>query len=160
MSRTTALAAFALAAASLIPVAATAADEPELKWAFVAGVPRPVEMAIVSGNPDEAGPYVVRYRMPSGMRFAPHKYSDQRELTVVKGIWWMTPGESYNWRDMTEYQQGSVIVREAGKPYYAWARTAVLIEEKGTGPSTLQYVNPEDDPRNKRKPRRKGSGEE
>lgn len=160
MSRATALAALALAAASLAPALAFAEEEPELKWAFIAGIPRPVEVAVVSGDPEQAGPYVVRYRMPSGMRFAPHKFPDQRELTVVKGIWWMAPGESYNWREMTEYKQGSVITREAGKPYFTWARTAVVIEEKGTGPSGIEFVNPEDDPRNKRKPRRRTSGEE
>ncbi|MEI7970794.1 MAG: cupin domain-containing protein [Betaproteobacteria bacterium] len=158
MRPTRMLAALGLALMASLHLAAAAEDSPELKWQFVAGVPRPIEMAVVSGDPSQPGPYVVRYRMPSGMKIAPHRYADERELTVIKGIFWLVPGESYNWKDMNEYKQGSVIVKEAGKPYFGWARTAVVIEEKGTGPSAIEYVHPEDDPRNRRA-RRSSSSE-
>lgn len=147
------LSGLALALAAVLPGHVLAEDTQELKWQFMPGIPRPIEVAVVSGDPSQPGPYVIRYRMPSGMRLAPHSFPDQRELTVVKGIYWIVPGENYNWRDMTEYPAGSVIVREAGKPYFTWARTAVVLEEKGTGPSEIQYVHPEDDPRNKKKRR-------
>ena len=144
------LASAALALAALSPIAGIAAENEELNWQYVPGVPKPIEMAVVSGDPTQPGPYVVRYRMPSGMKMAPHRYPDERELTIVKGIYWIVPGESYNWRDMNEYKQGAVIVKEAGKAYFSWARTAVVLEEKGTGPTAIEYVHPEDDPRNKR----------
>jgi hypothetical protein len=153
LSRTAAVVLLALAT---LP-AARAADEPVLEWKFVTGYPRPMEMAIVSGDPSQPGPFVVRYRAPSGMKWSAVRYPAAREITIVKGIFWFAAGESYNWRDMTEYKAGAVLTREAGMPYYGWARTAVVLEEKGEGPSLIEYVHPEDDPRVKRKPRSSSS---
>ena len=149
----------AMVLAATLPLGAFAEDAPQLEWKFVTGIPRPIEMAVVSGDPTQPGPYVVRYRMPSGMKIAPHRYPDTRELTVVKGIFWFTPGESYNWKDMNEYKAGTVLTKEAGQPYFGWARTAVEIEEKGTGPSAIEYIHAEDDPRNKRVRRSKPASE-
>lgn len=154
MFRASGIAAVALAAFAALPVTAAADENQELEWKFVPGIPRPIEVAIVSGDPAQSGPFVIRYRMPSGMRMAPHTFPDTRELTVLKGIYWIAEGESYNWREMNEYKTGTSFTREAGKPYYEWARTAVVIEEKGTGPSEIGWVNSEDDPRNRRKRRR------
>jgi hypothetical protein len=154
LSRTAAIVLLALAA---VP-AARAADDQQLEWKFVTGYPRPMEMAIVSGDPAKEGPYVVRFRAPSGMKWSAHRYPDTREVTIIKGIYWFATGDSYNWRDMNEHKVGDVLTKEAGQSYYGWARTAVVIEEKGMGPSAIEYVHPEEDPRNKRK--RRGSGSE
>lgn len=131
---------------------AIAADAPAdaLEWRYVPGIAKPIEMAVVSGDPAASGPYVVRYRMPSGMKMNPQRFSDERQLTVLKGIFWISSGESFNWKDMTEHKQGAVVVKEANKPYFGWARTAVILEESGTGPSQFEYVHEEDDPRNRR----------
>jgi len=138
-----------LALAALLP--ASAGAEEDLNWQFVPGIPRPVEVAIVSGDPSKEGPYVVRYRTPSGMRFAPVTHPDVRELTIIKGTYWIAQGESYNWKQMDEFKAGAVIQKEANKPYFGWARTAVILEERGTGPTNLNYVHEDDDPRNHRK---------
>jgi hypothetical protein len=138
-----------LALAVLLP--ASAGAEEDLNWQFVPGIPRPVEVAIVSGDPSKEGPYVVRYRTPSGMRFAPVTHPDARELTIIKGTYWIAQGESYNWKQMDEFKAGAVIQKEANKPYFGWARTAVILEERGTGPTNLNYVHEDDDPRNHRK---------
>lgn len=139
---------------ALAAPAVIAADEPaaeELQWKFVPGIPRPIEVAIVSGDPGQPGPYVLRLRMPPGMKFAPHRYTDDRELKILKGTYWIASGESYNWRDMNEYKAGTVFKLPANQPHYFWARTNVIIEETGTGPTKIEYVHGEDDPRTTRK---------
>jgi hypothetical protein len=149
MFRTSIQAAGILALAAI--ASAPAGAEEELKWQFVPGIPRPVEVAVVSGDPSKEGPYVVRYRTPSGMRFAPAVHPDARKLVIIKGTFWIAQGESYNWKQMDEFKAGAVIQKEANKPYFGWARTAVILEERGTGPTSLQYVHEDDDPRNHRK---------
>lgn len=141
-------AALALAVSSIAFAADTPADA--LEWRYVPGISKPIEMAVVSGDPAADGPYVVRYRMPSGMKMNPQRFSDERQLTVIKGIFWISGGESFNWKDMDEFKQGAVILKEANKPYFGWARTAVILEERGVGPSKFEYVHEEDDPRNRR----------
>ena len=34
---------------------------------------------------------------------------------------------------------------------FGWARTAVILEERGTGPTAINYVHEDDDPRTHRK---------
>ncbi|MBX9630680.1 MAG: hypothetical protein K2X67_09190, partial [Burkholderiales bacterium] len=69
----------------------------------------------------------------------------------LKGIFWSAEGESYNWKEMNEYKAGTVIQKPTGKAYYGWARTAVILEEKGMGPTKIEYVHEEDDPRTHRR---------
>ncbi len=145
------LAALAFACAVILPVhAAESVNGDDLKWSFTPGFARPIEVAVVSGDPSQPGPFVIRMRMPSGMKVAPQRHPDDRELTVIKGIFWSGVGESYSWKDMTEYKAGAVIAKPAGEAHYGWARTAVILEEKGTGPSAIEYVHEEDDPRIRR----------
>lgn len=141
--------AFALAAvATSTPTRAD--DAPGLDWKFEPGLSRPIERAIVSGDPAQPGPYVIRYRMPSGMKMAPMLTPNVRELSIVKGIYWVAGGASYNWKDMVEHKAGTVLTYDAGQPYYGWARTAVELEERGEGPNVFQYAHAEDDPRNRK----------
>jgi hypothetical protein len=148
----TLLSALALGLAATAPgFAAETAGDQDLKWSFLPGFARPIEVAIVSGDPAQPGPFVIRLRMPSGMKIAPQRHPDDRELTIVKGIFWSAAGESYNWRDMNEYKAGAVLHKPAGEAHYGWARTAVILEEKGTGPTQIEYVHEDDDPRLRRR---------
>jgi hypothetical protein len=146
------LGALALGIAATGPaLAAETVNDQDLKWSFVPGFARPIEVAVVSGDPNQPGPFVIRMRMPSGMKIAPQRYPDDRELTILKGIFWSAEGESYNWKEMNEYKAGTVIQKPTGKAYYGWARTAVILEEKGMGPTKIEYVHEEDDPRTHRR---------
>lgn len=131
--------------------AAETVNDQDLKWSFMPGFARPIEVAIVSGDPNQPGPYVIRLRMPSGMKIAPQRHPDDRELTIIKGIFWSATGESYNWKEMNEYKAGTVLQKPAGEPHYGWARTGVILEEKGTGPTKIEYVHEDDDPRTHRR---------
>ncbi|MCU0869958.1 MAG: cupin domain-containing protein [Burkholderiales bacterium] len=145
-----------LAILTAAPAVVRADDAPALEWQFVPGLARPIERAIVSGDPAQPGPYVIRYRMPSGMKVAPMLTPNVRELEIVKGVYWAAGGASYNWKDMVEHKAGTILNYEAGQPYFGWARTAVVLEERGEGPNVMQYAHPDDDPRN-RKGGNKGS---
>jgi quercetin dioxygenase-like cupin family protein len=151
-SLTQLLAALALGLAATTPgFAAETVNDQDLKWSYMPGFARPIEVAIVSGDPNQPGPYVIRLRMPSGMKIAPQRHPDDRELTILKGIFWSATGESYNWKEMNEYKAGTVLQKPAGAPHYGWARTGVILEEKGTGPTKIEYVHEDDDPRNHRR---------
>src|ERR1700745_4409933 len=55
-----------------------------IKW-----VPSPVVpgtyRAVLLGNPDEAGPFVMRVKVPPGTRIMPHTHRDERVYTVLAG---------------------------------------------------------------------------
>lgn len=121
-----------------------------LKWRFLPNVPRPIELATVFGDPSQPGPYVFRARMPSGMKLPPHRHPDERRVTVLKGTYWSGIGESYNMREMHEYPVGSFYVTPGNAPHYSFARTEVIVQEEGHGPTGMSYVHEDDDPRTHR----------
>ena len=69
-------AAFAGAMIALSAVAASAqVNSAELKWGPPpAGIPKGAEMAVVSGNPGNPGPFVVRVKMPAGYSVPAHHH--------------------------------------------------------------------------------------
>lgn len=124
------------------------ADPENIKWEKSKSTPYGMRMVLLYGDPSKPGPYVFRAKMPSGYKLPPHRHSDERSVTVLKGTYWSGVGERYDPMKMTEFQAGAFYITKANVPHYSWARTEVIIQEMGTGPeSDIQYVNPDDDPR-------------
>ena len=125
------------------------AEDPEkLKWERNMSTPWGMRTVMLYGDPTKPGPYVFRAKMPSGYKLPPHRHSDTRTVTVLKGVYWAGIGEQYDAMQMRELGPGAYYITEAEVPHYAWARKEVIIQEMGTGPnSDIRFVNPEDDPR-------------
>ena len=126
------------------------ADDPDkLKWERNMATPWGMRTVTLYGDPTKSGPYVFRAKMPSGYKLPPHRHSDTRTVTVLKGVYWAGVGEEYDALKMEELSPGAYYVAEAQVPHYAWARKEVIIQVMGMGPtSNIRFVNPEDDPRN------------
>ena len=124
-------------------------DPANLKWERSKSTPWGMRIVVLYGDPSKPGPYVFRVKMPSGYKLPPHRHSDVRNVTVLKGTYWTGVGEQYDAMKMHEFEPGAFYVTEAEVPHYAWARREVIIQEMGTGPnSDIRFVNPDDDPRN------------
>lgn len=125
------------------------ADNPDqLKWERNMSTPWGMRTVMLYGDPTKPGPYVFRAKMPSGYKLPPHRHSDRRTVTVLKGVYWAGVGEEYDALTMRELEPGAYYITEAEVPHYAWARKEVIIQEMGMGPnSDIRFVNPEDDPR-------------
>ena len=119
----------------------------DLKW----GDPPPVfekgaSFTVVSGNPMEAGPYVVRLRMPAGYKIMPHWHPTDENVTVFSGAFEIGMGEKFDRAAMKTVPAGGFALLPAEMRHYAMAKTAAIVQVHGMGPFKLTYVNPEDDP--------------
>jgi hypothetical protein len=125
------------------------ADPEHVKWERSKSTPYGMQIILLYGDPSKPGPYMFRAKMPSGYKLPPHRHSDDRTVTVLKGIYWAGVGERYNPMVMKELQAGAFYTTKANVPHFAWARTEVFIQETGMGPveKPIEYVNPDDDPR-------------
>ncbi|MCW5625368.1 MAG: cupin domain-containing protein [Burkholderiales bacterium] len=142
--------------AAALSAAPLAQSEPEgavnvlpgdLKWAFNAGVPRPIQLATVYGNPGQPGPYVFRARIPAGTPLPPHRHPDERWVTVLAGTYRSGVGEHYDLDRAIEYPTGSFYVTPGNTPHFAYAVDDVIVQEQGNGPTGMDYVHRHDDPR-------------
>src|SRR5262249_48042469 len=77
-------------ALALLPFAAIAADEhviatPDtLKWGPAPpSYPKGAEFAIITGNPGQEGPFVLRIKAPAGYTVPPHVHPADENVTVI-----------------------------------------------------------------------------
>jgi hypothetical protein len=73
-----------------------------------------------------------------------------RTWTVLSGTFAMGMGEKFDEEDDEGPAAGGYAKLPAEMRHYAMAKTPVTLQVHGTGPFVLTYVNPADDPRNKK----------
>jgi len=121
----------------------------DIDWEPFTAFPPSARLAVVVGHPAEPGPYVVRVKVPSGVKLMPHRHREDRVYTVMSGVFYIGLGEQFDETGLEAYPPGSVIVLPGDSPHFHWARSGEYVTQvTAIGPISLEYVNPQDDPRN------------
>lgn len=122
----------------------------DIAWKAFPAFPSSVRLAVVVGQPSEPGPYVVRVKVPFGEKLMPHKHPEDRVYTVMSGVFYIGLGEKFDADRITAYPPGSVLVLPGDTFHFHWAKSGEYVTQvSGIGPLGLEYLDPEDDPRNK-----------
>lgn len=118
-----------------------------LKWGDAPpSLPPGARLAVVSGDPSQAGPFVVRLQTPAGYRIAPHWHPGVENATVLSGTVALGMGEQFEEGKMTNVGTGGYASIPAEMRHYYLSRSAATIQVHGMGPFVVNYVNPADDP--------------
>jgi quercetin dioxygenase-like cupin family protein len=121
----------------------------DIDWKPFAAFPPSVRLAVVVGQPSEAGPYTIRVRVPHGVKIMPHRHPEDRVYTVMSGVFYIGLGDQFDADKLQAYPPGSVIVLPGNTSHFHWAKSSEYITQvTATGPLGLEYVSPKDDPRN------------
>lgn len=125
----------------------------DLKWGEAPpGLPAGGKMAVLNGDPTQAGPFTVRLKAPAGYKVMPHTHPTAERLTVISGSFKIGMGEKFDQGTMQEMKPGSYIVLPANMAHYAkGAGKESVVQIDSEGPFQINYVNPSDDPRNAKK---------
>jgi quercetin dioxygenase-like cupin family protein len=125
----------------------------DVEWKPFSAFPPEARLAILVGDPTRPGPYVIRVKLPAGVRLAPHKHPEDRIYTVMSGVFYIGLGEEFDESKLVAYAPGSVIVLPGGQPHFHWAKSGEYVTQvTAIGPLGLDYVDPDSDPRNRLKP--------
>ena len=121
----------------------------DIEWKPFPAFPPPARLAVVVGDPTEPGPYVIRVKLPAGVKLMPHVHPEDRVYTVISGVFYIGLGEHFDSEKLEAYPPGSVIVLPGGTPHFHWARSGDYVTQvTAIGPLGLECVDPGDDPRN------------
>ena len=102
------------------------------------------------GEPTKPGPYVIRVKVPSGVKLMPHRHPEDRIYTVISGVFYIGLGDQFDPEKLKAYPPGSVVVLPGDTPHFHWAMSGEYVSQvTAIGPLGLEYLNPHDDPRNK-----------
>jgi quercetin dioxygenase-like cupin family protein len=114
-------------------------------------LPKGAQFAVLEGDPSKEGPFVFRVKVPDGYRVAPHTHPKTERVTIISGTFYLGMGDKFDDRNTTSLPAGTYGFWEAGMTHFVWAKGETVIQFHGMGPWAIQYVNPEDDPRNQKK---------
>ncbi len=147
------LAATLLFAGAALSAQAAPAAAPALKWGPAPPVfPAGAKMAVVSGDPSKAGPFVIQLKLPDGYTIAPHFHPTMESVQVISGMFMVGMGDTVKTADMKMFMVGQSGSIPATMHHYARAQGPTIVQVTSTGPFALTYVNPADDPTKMAKP--------
>jgi hypothetical protein len=120
----------------------------ELKW----GPPPPhlppgAQVAVLTGDPSKAAPYVLRAKMPDGYKVPAHWHGNDENVTVLSGTLMVGKGDKLSTEASKPLPAGSFARMPKDMRHFAWAKGETIIQVHGMGPFDITYVNPADDPR-------------
>ncbi|MBV7532328.1 cupin domain-containing protein [Chitinophaga sp. sic0106] len=123
-----------------------------IKWLPFPAFPPEARLAVLVGEPQKIGPYVIRVRVPAGVILRPHIHPENRIYTVISGVFYIGIGAKFDASKLKAYPPGSVIVLPGNTPHFHWAQSGNYeTQVTANGPLGISYVDPSDDPRNKRR---------
>lgn len=114
-------------------------------------IPAGAQMAVLSGNPMEAGSYSIRLKFPANYAIPAHSHPTDENVVVVSGALTFGMGDKLA-KDGAENKTlpaGGYALMPANMNHYAFTgaeETTIVLY--GQGPVAFKYVNPADDPRN------------
>lgn len=122
----------------------------EIDWRPFPSFPPSARLAIVVGEPTQAGPYTIRVKVPKGVKLMPHRHPEDRVYTVISGTFYIGLGDEFDAGKLQAYPPGAVIVLPGDTSHFHWAKSGEYVTQvTAIGPLGLEYVDAEDDPRNK-----------
>jgi len=125
-----------------------------LDWADAPpSLPRGAKIAVLEGDPTKDGPFVFRAKLPDGYRIPPHTHPKEERITVISGTFNVGMGDTFNQTKTQAMPAGTYGHWPAGMKHFVWAKGETVIQFHGMGPWSLQYVNPDDDPRSGKQPK-------
>jgi hypothetical protein len=124
----------------------------KIKWhKGPASLPSGAMIAVLEGDPNKEGPFVFRLKVPDGYRVPPHTHPKTERVTVISGTFNIGMGDKFDAKTTKAMPAGTYGYWPTGMKHFVWVKGETVLQFHGMGPWSIQYVNPDDDPRNQKK---------
>ena len=100
------------------------------------------------GDISRPGPYVVRVKLPRGVKSMPHAHPEDRIYTVISGVFYIGRAQEFDPEKLVAYPPGSVVILPGNTVHFHWAKSGEYVTQvNGIGPLGIDYFDAKDDPR-------------
>ena len=121
----------------------------QIKWQVgPPSLPKGAMIVILEGDPNKDGPFVFRVKVPDGYRVPPHTHATTERVTVISGVFNIGMGDKFDEKKTRPMPAGTFGHWPSGMKHFVWAKGETVLQFHGTGPWSIKYVDPNDDPRN------------
>ncbi|AMK79227.1 MULTISPECIES: cupin domain-containing protein [Methylomonas] len=122
------------AAVELDPKAISIKLPDQINW--VAN-PSGSESAVLVGDPNKPGLYVVLNKWKAHHNSKPHSHPNDRFITVISGTWWVGTGTDYDPEHLQPVSAGSFVTHYGNEIHYDGAKDEdTILQIVGIGPAT------------------------
>jgi quercetin dioxygenase-like cupin family protein len=121
----------------------------KIEWKASQALPPGAMLAVLAGDPGQAGPFVMRVKLPDGGKVAPHWHPHDENVTVIQGTFMIGAGEKFDATKLQTVPAGGFMHMPKEMRHFAAVKGETILQVHGTGPFEINYVNPADDPRKK-----------
>jgi quercetin dioxygenase-like cupin family protein len=122
----------------------------DVKWGPApASIPPGAQAAVLYGDPAQEGMFALRLKLPSGYAIPPHTHPKQEVVTVISGTFSLGMGDTADPAKAQPLGAGGFFSLPPGMAHYASTEGETIVQLNSTGPWSLTYVDPRDDPRKK-----------
>jgi hypothetical protein len=120
-------------------------------WMADPALPAGAMISVIKGDPTKAGSdFIVRAKLPANYAVPPHHHPTDETVRVL-GAGSLTYGMGDKVTSSSaSLTKGYHVTMQAGMNHWASNTDPLEIEISGKGPFEIVYVNPADDPRNKK----------
>jgi quercetin dioxygenase-like cupin family protein len=106
----------------------------------VPGFPAGMKIAVLSGDPNGAGPYTIRLKFPDKYAVPAHWHPNLEYLTVIEGKFYLGMGDKVVESAEHEYHEGDYLVAPAKQPHFGHVKGETIVQLHGTGPFAITVV--------------------
>jgi hypothetical protein len=125
-----------------------------VKWGTAPpALPAGAEISVLEGNPAEKGPVTLRLKFPANYDIPAHWHSMTERVTVLAGALNVGMGDKLDRKDSQRLDPGGFVSLPAKMNHFAWTTTPTVVQISLEGPFDIFYVNPADDPQQRRSTR-------
>ena len=109
------------------------------------------KVAILEGDPSKDGFFTMRLLLPDGYRVASHWHPKVERLTIISGTLNLGTGDRFDTTATKALPAGTYSSMPPKMTHFAWMTGETVLQLSSIGPWQVIYVDPADDPRNKRR---------
>jgi len=114
----------------------------DVKW--TTAQPGGMSTAVLEGDPQKEGLYIMRVKIPAGMKLLPHFHPEERTAVILSGTFYYGYGEKFDESKLNEMPVGTFFNEPSKQPHFAWAKAGeVIIHVTAVGPTGTTYVGTE-----------------
>jgi hypothetical protein len=100
------------------------------------------DTAVLYGDPNKPGVFVMRARFPKGYKVLPSWRPDVwRTAVVLSGTFYYGLGEQWEESKLTAYPPGTFFSHPSKQPHFAWAKDGeVVVQFTAMGPTSVTRI--------------------
>ncbi len=123
----------------------------DLKWGDAPPfLPPGAKAVVLAGDPAKEGEFTLRLKFPKDYKVPAHWHPTSEHVTVISGSFHIGTGDKLDPAAGKELKAGGFTLLPAKTHHFAWASEETIVQVHGMGPFAINYLNPDDDPRNKK----------